>query len=176
MQKKTVIKQREVFSGSLVKVVENIVIFNQHEIPLEAFHVPAVSLVVPFIDGKYVLVKQYRHSVNETIYEFPAGKIAPGETPLEAAKRELLEETGLTAIEINEVAQLACSPEYGQQIVYIYGSNSLKAGVPSPEIYEKITLKKVKEEVLLQMIKNGEIKDSKTISAFFLYKLSDKFQ
>lgn len=122
-------------------------------------------------DGAVLLVRQYRYAYGESLYEIPAGKLEKGENPESAAFRELEEEAGVKADKI----QLLCvdypSPGYTNEKIYIYrafGGVKTARRLDDDEFLdaEFIPLAKVKE-----MLRNGEIKDGKTVialQAFFL--------
>mgnify|MGYP001613480703 CR=1 FL=1 len=166
------VSQKKLFSGHLINVVGNNVASENNYVELEAFQVPDVSLVVPITNNyEFILVEQYRHAVNELCVEFPAGKIKDGELAIEAAKRELLEETGLDSNFLELIGTIFSSPEYGLETIYVFKTTDFKIGLASPEIYENIKIRKIPEGLLRDMIKTGEIKDAKTIASYTLLKL-----
>ena len=94
------ISSRQVFDGHLLKVyVDRVILPNGDETGREYLkHNGAVGIVVLTDDGKVIMVRQFRYPFHRDMLEIPAGKIDPGEKPIDAAKRELLEETGVTPI------------------------------------------------------------------------------
>lgn len=125
-------------------------------------------------EGKVLLVRQYRYPYAESIYEIPAGKLDKGEEPIKTAARELEEEGGLVADELKLLYVMYPSPGYTNEKIYIYqalSAHETEAHLDEGEYLdaEYVSLEKVKE-----MLKNGEIKDAKTIIALQAYFLSKK--
>jgi 8-oxo-dGTP pyrophosphatase MutT (NUDIX family) len=89
-------------------------------------HLPAVSIAAIDDDGNVVLIHQYRHAVGYRIWELPAGLVDhAGEDPLDAAKRELVEEVGLTAEHWSVLVDAACSPGFTDEVVRVYLATGL---------------------------------------------------
>lgn len=124
-------------------------------------------------DGKVLLVRQFRYAYGESIYEIPAGKLETGEDPMLAAKRELEEEAGVKAGRLELMFTLYPTPGYTSEKIYIYQAfdcEKVNAHLDEGEFLdiEYIPLEKAKE-----MLKNGEIKDGKTIIALQAYFLAN---
>lgn len=129
-----------------------------------------VSLIVAVTPAKeLVLVKQYKHGVGDIIIEHPAGFVDEHETPEEAAKRELLEETGYSAPEFKLIAKFSEAPakEVGRTFVFL-AKNARKLSAPSPDENEEIEVVTYSVQELLKMIERGEIIASPTIAATFI--------
>lgn len=123
--------------------------------------------------GKVLLVRQYRYAYGEHVYEIPAGKLNAGENPKDAAARELEEEAGVRAEGLELLHEAYPTPGYTNERIYIYrafGGKRLKAHPDEGEFVETawIPLAEVKE-----MLKNGEIKDAKTVIALQAYFLAE---
>jgi ADP-ribose pyrophosphatase len=131
---------------------------------------PSVCVIVPFItDEEVILVKQYRHAIKSLTFELPAGKIDPDELVVEAARRELIEETGYQAI-VKPVFKLVPSPHYSNEILWICIARELeplKTIIDSDEIRE---IKIIPLTLALEMIDNGAIIDGKSITALLYLK------
>lgn len=124
-------------------------------------------------DGKALFVRQYRYAYGESLYEIPAGKLEAGEDPMLAAARELEEEAGVKAGRLELLFVDYPTPGYTNEKIYIYRAydcEKVAAHLDEGEFLdaEYIPLEKVKE-----MLKNGEIKDGKTIIALQSYFLSE---
>ena len=128
---------------------------------------PDASAIVPFTnDGRIMLVKQYRYSIQETTYEIPAGKIDPGESAEECAKRELAEETGYRASELELLMTYIPAIGYSSERLYIYKCSNLEKienYKPHSDEISQIEILALNE--IQAKIRSGEIIDGKTIVA-----------
>src|SRR5271157_4291125 len=115
-------------------------------------------------DPLILLERQYRHAAQSMMWELPAGRIDDGETPLTAAKRELLEETGYSARHWNRVLHFYVSPGFLDETMTIYLARGLEAGKSRPEPDERIAIRFFPLSEAKRMALNGRIRDAKTIS------------
>jgi ADP-ribose pyrophosphatase len=127
------------------------------------------SVVVLAVDEssgspRVLLEKQYRYAAGRFLLELPAGRIDEGEKALDAAKRELLEETGYSARSWKRVLHFWASPGFVAEAMSIYLARGLKAGAAQPEDDEVIELKLVPIEKAVSMVLKGTIQDAKTIA------------
>lgn len=124
-------------------------------------------------DGEILLVKQYRRPYDEVTYEIPAGKLNPGESPEENARRELSEETGYEAKSLIDFGKIYPSPGYTGEIIRIYFTpDAYKAGDAHTDEDEYLSLVKMPVEEAKRCIEEGvRIYDSKTIIAITKYLL-----
>jgi ADP-ribose diphosphatase len=111
-----------------------------------------------------LLERQYRHAAQSMMWELPAGRIDDGETPLTAAKRELLEETGYRARFWKRILHFYVSPGFLDETMTIYLASGLKAGTAQPEADEKIAVKFFGLSEAKRMALQGRIRDAKTIA------------
>jgi len=93
-------------------------------------HPPSVALVVPE-GGELVLVRQSRPGSQSRTLELPSGKLEEGETPLEAAARELVEECGLAARELRELGSFWAVPAYSTELVHVFAASGLSVADPA---------------------------------------------
>ena len=112
-----------------------------------------------------LLVRQYRYATNLNMWELPAGRIDPGENKLAAAKRELLEETGVTAKKWKHILRFYASPGFLDESMDIYLARELTRGQAQPEEDEQIFVRFVPLGEALRMIDRGAILDAKTMTA-----------
>lgn len=135
------------------------------ELKREIVKTPKTVLVVPKEGDKVYLLKHKRQVVGETLIEFPAGKIEPDEEPLEAAKRELKEETGFRAKNWTKFLEAYLSPGYSTELMHFFIAEDLEEGDTKLQFREEIESFAKNISELEELVKKGEIKDSKTILA-----------
>ena len=121
-------------------------------------------------DKKLVMVRQYRKPADKVMLEVPAGKIDPGEKPLEAAVRELKEETGYTAEKVEFLTQFYPSVGYSEEMLYLYLCTGLTPGETNFDENEAIDIEEVELDRLFKMAMSGEIDDAKTLIAILMVK------
>jgi ADP-ribose pyrophosphatase len=132
-------------------------------------HNGSVVLLPVFDDGSILLVRQYRHSVGRFLWELVAGRIEPGERPLPAARRELLEETGFTASRYRKLLDVFPTPGFVSESMAVYLAQGLRAGTARPESDERITARRFSLPRLEHMIRRGVLRDAKSIAALLYY-------
>lgn len=121
------------------------------------------ACIVPIdFNGNVYMVNQFRKPYDRMLLEIPAGKLEPNEDPLECARRELTEETGLTAQNIEWLSTVYPSPGYCDEILTIFIATGLSQGDANPDQGEFITVQKVSLSEALDMIDKGLIPDGKT--------------
>lgn len=128
---------------------------------------PGASAIIPFIDeDKIILVNQFRKALDRNLLEIPAGKLDKGEDPKFCAIRELVEETGYKAEEVTYLGTIATAPGFCDELIYLYKATGLSKGEKSLDDDEFTEVKVFTLEEIKEMIKSGEIIDTKTISSF----------
>jgi len=127
------------------------------------------AAVLFILGGKVVLVRQFRYLYNAETWEIPAGKIDKGETPEEAAKRELIEEVGYKA-DCKPYLKIYPTPGYTDEVIHIFIAESGEYVGSKLDEGEFLNVSYFTVEEALKMISRGEICDAKTVSA--LYKFS----
>lgn len=132
---------------------------------------PGGSLAVPVTaDGKLVLVRQYRFSVQGRLLEFPAGTVEPDESPQVTIEREIAEETGYRAHRWQKLGQFFLAPGYSDEIIYVFLAQDLELldAPPAQDTDEDMETVLITPQALEQAIMAGESVDAKSICAFFL--------
>ena len=130
------------------------------------------SAVVMPIDerGRILLVKQYRLPARAYLWEIPAGRVDPGESVLQAAKRELREETGYRARNWTRVASFFVSPGFLEEKMTIYAAQDLTEGDQEPMEDERIEMNWHTPKDIDARIRTGRIRDAKTIIGFLAWQ------
>jgi len=116
-------------------------------------------------DPLILLERQYRHAAESFLWELPAGRIDEGESPLPAAKRELLEETGYTARRWKRILRFFASPGFVAEPMTVFWAQELTPGQARPEDDEVIEHRMVPLSRAVQMVLRGAIRDAKSISS-----------
>jgi ADP-ribose pyrophosphatase len=132
---------------------------------------PGSVAILPFVgESRVCLIRSRRLTVGETLIEVPAGTREPNESPLETARRELAEETGYHAAQIDELTTFYPSPGISNEQMWIFVATELTAGPPAREANEEIENLIVSWEQALTMIDRGEIHDGKTTVAILQWE------
>ncbi|MEM0057182.1 MAG: NUDIX hydrolase [Candidatus Geothermarchaeota archaeon] len=128
--------------------------------------------ILPILNEKeIILINQFRAPIGKWILEVPAGIIENGESWLDAAKRELIEETGYNARTFEKVLSICLSPGYSDETMTIVFAKDLEYVGERPEETEFIQILKLSVDEAYNRILSEEIKDAKTLLALMLYKL-----
>jgi ADP-ribose pyrophosphatase len=127
------------------------------------------SIVILAVDDtarppRILLERQYRHAAGQRMWELPAGTLDPGENKLEAAKRELLEETGYTAARWQRAMFFYVSPGFLSESMQVFLARGLRKGTAQPEEDEKIAIRFFSLPQAVRMAMTGKIIDAKTIA------------
>ena len=122
-------------------------------------------------DGSVTLIRQLRPAVADHLVEIPAGRLDPGEPPAACAGRELQEETGITAEQLVSLGFQYSSPGVFDEVIDLYAALGLTAGEASPEADEEFELLRIPLAGALQMVADGRISDSKTVTALCRWDL-----
>jgi ADP-ribose pyrophosphatase len=116
---------------------------------------------------RVLLERQYRYAADDYLWELPAGHIDPGETPAQAAKRELQEETGLTAKRWKHALKFYVSPGILDETMDVFLATGLTRGKATPEDDERIQTRFFSLPAALRMAHGGKIRDAKTLASLF---------
>jgi ADP-ribose diphosphatase len=131
---------------------------------------PGSVVVLPiFKDGRILLIRQYRHSVGEFLWELVAGRKEPNESPVAAARRELIEETGYTAVRLRKMMRIVPTPGFVNEWMWIFAAEGLAEGEAQPEEDEKITPRVFTLKQAEKMIERGALRDAKSICGILYY-------
>ncbi|WP_423055318.1 NUDIX hydrolase [Zhaonella formicivorans] len=159
------IHSKTVFRGKVVSLrLEEVQLPDGRTTTREIVEHPGAVAVIPLLNsGEIAMVKQYRKPVGKVLYELPAGKLERGEEPLNCARRELLEETGLTASQITKLLEFYTTPGFSDEVMHLYLATGLEQGEQRLDSDEFLQLERFPLATLLKMVREGQIQDAKTI-------------
>jgi ADP-ribose diphosphatase len=130
-------------------------------------HSGSVVILPHLADGRLLLVRQYRHAAGQSLWELVAGGIEHGEDPLEAARRELLEETGYRALRLKPLFDFFPSPGVLTERMYMVEARGLTLSKAQPESDERIRVGRFTLRQLKEMLGARKIKDGKTLAGLY---------
>lgn len=113
------------------------------------------------------ILRQWRHAVQQTIWELPAGCLEPDEPPMVTAQRELEEETGVTASQWRDLGQICISPGFSDEILHLFEARDLGAGTINLDDAEQLEPHWLPIAQVKDMARSGEITDVKTLALLF---------
>jgi ADP-ribose pyrophosphatase len=149
-------------------VTENITLPNGVETEMAMVRHPGSTGIVPLFDDETIaMTLQYRHPVGDYLLEIPAGTLDPGESPLDCARRELEEETGLVASKWVALAQTHILPAYSDEIIHVFLARDLTLSKQKLDPDEIIQVVKYRLEDAVQMISEGLITDALSILSIY---------
>ena len=165
-----VIKRSQIHKARVFDLVrEEVILPNGTTMEIDIIKHPRASAIVPMKDETTVLMlEQYRHAIGETIWEIPAGTLHANEDPLNCARRELEEETGFTAKSWEELGVITPLPAYSDERIHVYLASDLTHSQQNLDPDEILQVREVSLPIAIDMIKEGKIRDGKTISSLFL--------
>jgi len=164
----TMVSSEEIFHGRLLHIFRDVVrLPNGNEVTRELFkHWGAVCIVPLTEDGNIIMERQFRYPLNRVITEIPAGKLdSLEEDRLDAAKRELLEETGITADHWVSLGDFCPAAAYSTERITMYLATGLHRGERHLDQDEFLNIKEMPMEEVIKEIMDGTIDDGKTIAA-----------
>jgi ADP-ribose pyrophosphatase len=132
---------------------------------LEVVRHPGAAAIVAIDDNDEVsLLHQFRHAAGGFIWEIPAGVLQDGEKPVECASRELREETGLIAGELESLGSILTTPGFCDERIYLFLARHCHATEQELDADEILTVSRFPLSTTLDMIRRGEIQDAKSIA------------
>ena len=170
----TQLASETVFQGKLLRVkCDEVRLPDGKTATREYIEHDGAVMIIPLLDsGEIVMERQYRYALRRHCLEFPAGKIDPGEEPLATGRRELLEETGYVASEWSYLATIHPTVAYSTERILVYLARGLSHRGGKLDDGEFLEVIDLSLEALLELVRNGEITDVKTvIGVLWLEKL-----
>ena len=172
MQKWKVLKSEYAFNNKRMRVIQETVKLPNGKVFDDYFlwEVGDAAVIVPITsEGKFVLVRQYKHGLKDFTLEFPAGMVNPNEEVKNAVVRELQEETGYTAQEVKFVGTTINNPSKTRGAVHIFlGKNCKKNGDTNFDETEDIEVIEVNKEELDKLIQEGKFLVNSSLAALYL--------
>jgi ADP-ribose pyrophosphatase len=158
------LSSEEIFDGVAIHLFrDEILLPNGNKGVREVIRHPGAVCVIPVTeDGDVIFVNQFRYAFNKVTLEVPAGKLEKGEDPLEAAMRELSEETGLSAKNVVYLGELYTTPALIDEVIHMYLATDLVEGKQHLDEDEFINTLRMPLSEAVQKVMNGDIKDAKT--------------
>lgn len=169
------IRKEQIYSGKIIDLyVEDVELPNKKTGKREIVkHPGAVAVLAVTDEGKILMVEQFRKPLEKTIIEIPAGKLEKGESPIECAKRELLEETGYSCKEMESIGSFYTSPGFADELIHLFFTDSLiKEGAQKTDEDEFLNVLEVSVDEARQLMKNEKIHDAKTAYGVMYMELS----
>ena len=166
-----VISRRRAFKGHAIRLdVLQIQTRSGHRVERELIQHNGAVVIIPKLPGrKLLLVKQLRVAVGKEIWEFPAGTLERGESPLECAKRELQEETLWKAMKWRKILTFFPTPGISTEKMFLFEAENLqRSHAHQPDWDEEIEVRIFSYPQIKRMIRRGAIIDGKTILGFLL--------
>ena len=162
--------RQNLYKGRVFNLIrENVTLDNGVTTDMEFIEHPGATAIIPMInDTRVLLLKQYRHSLREYIWEIPAGTLDPNESVLNCAKRELIEETGYSAEKWQKLGVTTPLPGYSDEQIHIFLATDLQPRAQNLDKDEIINVHEFDTGDVFEMIRNGEIQDAKSIAGLCL--------
>lgn len=158
------LNSRQIFDGKVVKLyVDDVELANGKKATREIIRHPGAVCVIPIdSDENVIMVKQFRYPFSEALLEVPAGKLELNENPLEAVKRELEEESGAVADNVEYIGTMYPSVAILDEQIHMYLATGLTYKNAHPDDDEFLEIEKIPLKTLVDMVMDGKIPDSKT--------------
>lgn len=142
---------------------------------MEIIRHPGASAIVPVLsdekasDPQILLIRQYRYAAGGPVWEVPAGRLDPGETPEACARRELLEETGAEAERLDRLTTIHTTPGFTDERIHLFAAWGLTMRGHRREPDEFLEVHPLALSRILGMLNDGEITDAKTMVAVLFF-------
>jgi ADP-ribose pyrophosphatase len=163
---------RRIYGGRVVRLDLDTVRFPDGSTgELEVIRHPGAAAIVPCAsdprgqDPTILMIRQFRYAAGGPLWEIPAGTLDPGENPEACARRELREETGTSAARLERLTSIFTTPGFTDEVIHLYMASELTTGEPSRERDEFIEVMPQPLSRVLALIRDGEVRDAKTIVA-----------
>lgn len=134
-------------------------------------HLGSVVMLPIDEQGQVWFVRQYRHAAQQELLELPAGNLHKGEDPQDCALREIREEIGMAAANLEKIGEFFLAPGYSTEYMYVFCASQLYPDSLPKDEDEILRVEKIPRKQVFELLKKGEIRDCKTLAALFLARL-----
>ncbi|QXE00337.1 NUDIX hydrolase [Terribacillus sp. DMT04] len=169
------IESKPVYDGKVISLrVDTVELPDGNTSKRELIKHPGAVAVIPITkEGKIIFVEQYRKALEKSIIEIPAGKLEPGEAPEVTAVRELEEETGYTAKQLNKLGSFYTSPGFADELLHVYEADELEllTETVAGDEDEFVELMELTLEEAEALVEEERIHDAKTMYALLYLRL-----
>lgn len=166
----SLVSSRRIYTGRVLDLdVDRVGFPDGSTAELEMIRHPGASAVIPFAepprdpDPTVIMIRQFRHAAGAYIWEVPAGRLDPGETPEACARRELEEEAGVTAGTLDRLNTIYTTPGFTDERIHLFLATDLGAGREQREPDEFVEVHRLRWSAVLDLVRRGEIVDGKTL-------------
>jgi ADP-ribose pyrophosphatase len=166
------LETRRAYTGRVINVdLDTVQAPDGSTLTLEMVRHPGAAAIVPLLsdpagaDPQVLLIRQYRYAAGGPIWEVPAGVLEPGESPEACARRELMEETGARAERIEYLTTIYTTPGFTDERIHLFLATGITAGEPRPMSDEFLVVEAKPLSRALEMIRDREVVDAKSIVA-----------
>lgn len=168
MNKKSA-EDKEIYQGSLIALYrERVDLPNGNHTFFDIVKHPGGAVIGAINEKEEIcILRQWRHAMQQTIWELPAGCLEQHEPPMQTAKRELEEEAGVTAKQWRDLGQVCTSPGFSDEILHLYEARELSPGTVKLDEAEQLEAHWLPLKKVMEMARNGEIIDMKTLALLF---------
>jgi ADP-ribose pyrophosphatase len=169
MTQARILKREPIYEGRVIDVaLETVAMPSDHEIQLEIIRHPGGAATVALDEQDRVcLLRQFRHAADGWLWELPAGKIDPGETPRSTATRELAEEAGLIAEDWTDLGRMHSSPGVFTEVIHLWMARGISHQPHTHEHGELIEIHWLPLSQALDWCNDGQITDAKTLIGLY---------
>ena len=163
--------EREIYRGRVIRLVNrDLVLPNGRRTTFSIVEHPGAVAIVPVhANGDVVLLRQFRPTIGEEIYEIPAGTIEKGEAPLATAKREIIEETGFKARQWTKIAEFFTAPGFCTELMHVYVARGLSPASAEGDADEVLRPVRMSIDQALKLVRTKKIRDAKSIAGLMIY-------
>ena len=164
-------REREIYRGRVIRlVVKDLRLPNGRRARFNIIEHPGAVAIVPVFDnGDIMLIRQFRPSIGREIFEIPAGTLEDGESPLQTARREIAEETGHRARRWTRLGAFYTAPGFCTERIHVFAARGLEPVRCAGDADEMIRPFRVPLRRALRMIREGTIRDAKSIAGLLIY-------